>query len=125
MVIELRIGKQVDHRASRSGARLGSPPHHAGHACVQDGPGAHGAGLQRHIERAVFQPVVAHMLRRIAQRLYFCMGAGVVQPHRPIASPANDEPPPHHNRPHRHFASLGSRLRLLQGNPHPVRVVFS
>ncbi|MNN98051.1 hypothetical protein D3C81_2173470 [compost metagenome] len=64
------------------------------------------------------------MLCRIAQRLDFCMGAGVVQTDRPIAPTADDDPSPHHHSAYRHFTSLRSRLRLLQRCTHPVRIVF-
>ena len=93
-------------------------------ARMQHGAAAHGAGLQRDIERAAIEPVVAQMLRRCAQRHDFRVCGGVVPQHRCVAARGNHLAILDHHRPHRHFARQRCGLCLGQRLAHPVRVLL-
>src|SRR5690606_12923523 len=55
-------------------------PHHPPYARVTDGPGAHGARLERHIQGQAGQPVVAGLFRRLAQGQDLGVGGRIVSP---------------------------------------------
>ena len=123
LVVQLGMVKQVEHRARHPGARVRCTKHHAVHPGVQQGAAAHGAGLQRHIERAAVQAVIAQHPGRFAQRHHFGMRRGVVADDRGIAARRNHSAVFDHHRAHGHFACCASLAGLLQGQAHPVRVL--
>ena len=59
MVVDARFGKQVQHRTGSSGFGLCRSKHHPLEPRLQHRATAHGAGLERHIQLAVIQPVIA------------------------------------------------------------------
>ena len=120
LVVELRLGKQVDDRTHRAGAGLRGTKHHPLQAGVQHGTTAHGAGLQRDKQLTTVQPVVAQHLRGRTQRNDFGMGGGVVAGEGGVAAGGDDHAVLHHHRAHRHFtrscSRVGQRQRLCHKN---------
>ena len=57
-VVELGMVHDGEHRAAGSGFGVGCGIDEAGDASVEDGSGAHGAGLERGVEGAVFEAIV-------------------------------------------------------------------
>ena len=78
--------------------------------------------LQRHIQAAFRQTVIAQMGRRRAQGLNFRMRCGVMAVNGRVVTTANDLPFMNHNRAHRDLASLFCGLRLLHGQAHEVLI---
>ena len=64
LMVELRLRKQIDHRARCARLGIRRAEHHARQTRMQHGSGAHGAWLQRHIQSATIEPVIAQSLRR-------------------------------------------------------------
>ena len=123
VVVEQGLGKQIHHRSGRAGLGVCCAVHHARQPRVQERTAAHGTGLQRHIERAVLQPVVAQLLRRRPQSDDFGMGCGVVPCHRGVAASGNQLVATHQHGAHRHLACLRCSLRLRQSQAHPVLIL--
>ena len=117
------VAKHIEHRACSARLRLGRTIDHGIDARMQHGAAAHGARLQRHIQGAAIEPVVAQLLRRSAQCLHFGMGRRVIARERGIAPLAYHLPIFDHHGPHGHFARSRSLLRQLQRVAHPVFVV--
>ena len=81
---------------------------------------AHGAGLQRHVEVAVDQPLGADRLRGGAQRQHLGMGRGVAVGQRAIARRRDHPPIPGHDGPDGDFAPGRGGARLGEGDAHGV-----
>ena len=122
-MVDFGVAKQVEHRTRRARLGVGRAVHHAREPGMQHGAAAHGAGLQRHVEAAAVQPVVAQALRRCAQGHDLGMGRGVVALHGGVAAGGDDLAVPDHDGAHGHLTSAGGGVRLGQGQAHPVRVV--
>ena len=122
LMVERGLGKQVEQRTGRARFGVGRAKNHARQPRVQHGPGAHGARLQRHIQRAALQPVIAQRPRGLAQGGDFGMRAGVMRAHAGIASGGDAAPVLDHHRAHRHFAARCRFMRGLQGQAHPAGV---
>ena len=123
LVVDLGMPKQVEHRACRPGLGFHRAIHHPRQPRVQHGATAHGAGLQRDVQAAAVQPVVAQALGCRTQGDDLGMGRGVMVLHRGIAASGDDLTVLDHDGAHRHLARAGCGLRLGQGQSHPVRVV--
>ena len=61
-VIQPRIAEQVVHRAHHPVSGVVGPKHHPADLGQHDGPGALGAGLQRHVHCGHQEPVLSHVL---------------------------------------------------------------
>src|SRR5712671_3459574 len=55
-VIEPRVRGNAIERVASARLGIGRPVYDHGHARLDDGPRAHGAGLERHVKNAVLQP---------------------------------------------------------------------
>src|SRR5258708_9823700 len=86
---------------------------------MHDGARAHGAGLERHVERAAFQTVVVEFLGRFTQGLDFRVGGRVLARNRRIVAAADDFPVLYHQSADGHFAPLGRAHRQAQRLAHP------
>ena len=89
---------------------------------MQHGTAAHGAGLQRHIQRAALKPVIAQSPSRFAQGQHLGMGRWVLGRERAVMTAAYDLPVLDDHSPHRHLATGGGAARLLQRLVHEVLV---
>ena len=74
VVIQTRFGEQIDYAARSPGLGVGSPVDHARDARMDDGAGAHRAGLQSDVQGATRQAVVLDLQCRSTQRPYFGVG---------------------------------------------------
>ena len=96
-------GSAAAPRARRGRCRRRPPwdrraPHHPRHPGQDDRPGAHRAGLQRHVEHRVVQPPGAQRPRCLAQRQDLAVGGGVSAQLALVRAPP---PPPRRRRPPR------------------------
>ena len=66
-MIQLRMGKNFEATAHRSALGIVGAVHDPRHACLDDGSGAHGAGLNRDIQRGAHQAVIVGGARSFAQ----------------------------------------------------------
>ena len=117
----------VEDRAG--GARLGivGAVHQTPHAGQHDGAGAHGAGLQGHVERGVAKPPAAQRRGRLAQHQHLGVRGGVVAALALVAGGRDDPALDGKHRPDRDLALLAGTARLLerQGHEGPVGVHLS
>ena len=120
LMIQLRVLKQVDHRAGSAGSGLGSAVDDTAEPRVEHGTAAHGAGLQGDVELAALQPVIAQYMRCSPQR--HDRRGGVVWSMARCGR-GDDQAVFDNHRAHRHFARTGSILCLRQRSGHKVYVV--
>ena len=122
LVVQLRLGKQIDHRPRCAGFWICRAIHHALEPRLQHGPAAHGAGLQRDEQLAAIQPVVAQRFCSRTQGDDLGMRRGVVLLQWRIAAGGDDLAVLHHHRAHRHFARCSRRTGLRQCGGHGVLI---
>ena len=84
----------------------------------EDRAGAHDAGLQRHEQRAAFQPLASQHLCRAANRHHFCMGGGIIVGAGEIVAFADNRPVLDRHRANGHFARISGFPRQFQRAPH-------
>jgi len=92
---------------------------------VDDGRGAHDAGLERHVERGVREAVRAELPTARPQGLDLRMSRRIARGDRAVEAFRDDLVAAHEHRAHRHFAA---RLRLrgeLECPAHEVDVRIS
>ena len=113
--------KQIDHAAAGAADFLARAEDQRGDARVDDRTGAHRAGLERHIERAVVQPPVSAGGAGLADRLDLRMGGGVMFLLAPVAAAANHRAVgADDHAAHRHLAVLRRLARKRKGETHRV-----
>ena len=120
LVVELRMVKQIQHRARRAGFRLCGTPYDTFQPRIQQGPCAHGARLQGDVKRAIVQAVIAQFFSGRTQGQDFGMGAGVVQTDGGVVGLRHHFTVHHHHRAHGHFPCFTGCLGLLQGQAHEI-----
>ena len=105
--------EQVQDRARAP--RLGVPgsEDHPRDPRLHNSAGAHGTGLQRHIEGAVLQPPVPCLSAGLPDRRDLRMGQRTLVRHPPVVAPGDDLPFPHDHTADRHLADRLCFLRLL------------
>ena len=118
LVVQTRVAKQIHHRTRSAGFGFRRAKHHPAHAGVEQRAAAHGAGLQRDIQRAVAQAVIAHGAGTCAQRVHFGMGGGVEAGQRRVAAGGDHLARAHQHCAHGHFAGCSSGLCLRQRQLH-------
>ena len=59
MMIETRLGEEIDHRTGGTGLRIARTVDEPGKAGVHDRARTHRAGLERDVDRAIREPVIA------------------------------------------------------------------
>ncbi len=87
-------------------------------AGMGDGTGAHGAGLERHIEIAAIEPARAAHGKRGANGQQLGMGGGIGQRLHAVALGREDAVALDDDGAHRGFAGSGSLLGEAQGDLH-------
>ncbi len=85
-----------------------------------DRPGAHGAGLQRHIEIAAGQPFVVEGLAGQADGEHLRMGGRVAQLARAVAGRGDDASVPDDGGSDRHLPAGGCGAGLREGHAHGI-----
>ena len=119
MVVQLCFGRKIDDASAGTGLGIGGTEHHALDARMQDGADAHGAGLERDIQRAAGKPVVVFLPRRFAQRQNLGVCRGIAGSKRAVASSAYDSALAYDDCPDWNLAQRQRTLRLTKGFLHP------
>ena len=117
-----RLSRQIDHAAASARFCIPSAEHDASDARVEHGPHAHGARLERHVQRRIAQPVVAQCRRARTQSDDFRMSGRVAARDGSIPPLADDFIVRHQQSPDRHFALFGSALCEQQRAAHPFSI---
>ncbi|MCY1170211.1 hypothetical protein D9M73_102740 [compost metagenome] len=120
LVVELGLGKQVDHRACSARFGVQRAKHHTLEPGMQHGAAAHGAGLQRDIQLAIIEPVIAQRTGGGAQRHDLGMCRRVMPVHRRIAARGNHFTPPNHNSADRNLPCRGCRTGFCKRQFHEL-----
>ncbi len=124
MMVQARLGEQVEHAARRTGLRITRTEYHARDAGMEHGTHAHHAGFQRDEKLAAYQPIVTEMLRRVAQRGDLGMGGRIMPGDGRIAAPSDDLAVLHHHRPDGHLARLCRLPCQIERYSHKAPVGF-
>ena len=82
--------KKIDDRTARAGLCVICAEYDASHSCIDERPGAHRAGLQCDVERALPKPPAAQCLARFSNGFQLCMGKGVFARFPAVTPPADD-----------------------------------
>ena len=114
--------KGIDDAAGRAGLRIERPEHHAPHARMHDGRGAHETRLECDVEHSVIQPVVAARLPGRAQRDDLRVRGRIMRGDGTVAAARHHLLAPHQHRTHGYFAALASLPRFGQGQAHEIGV---
>src|ERR1017187_6280997 len=99
--------ENLEHGVYRAGLRVFRSVNQAANPRMSDSAGAHRARLDRHIEIAVEQTIVADGRSGFAQREDLGVCRGIVGGDRTVASPAHDSALAHH-RSEEHTSELQS-----------------
>ena len=117
-MVEPSVRGNAPQAAARAGLRVVRAEEHAADARVDDGAGAHGARLKRHIEVAVNQPFRSDLASRFAQRKNFGMGGGIKIAQSAVAGGCEHDTVFHDDGPHRHLAQSASVMRGIERKRH-------
>jgi len=88
-----------------------------------DGPGAHGAGLQGHVKGATAEPPGFQMFCGGPEGDDLSVGGGIIQAFRPVIAPGDDLFLMDQDRADRDFHGPGCLPGLGQGLAHPLFIV--
>ena len=111
--------EEVEHRPAAPGFVLTGPVAHTGDAGVDDGPGAHGAGLQGDVQGAPGEPPGAHSGTGHVDGLHLSVGGGPAVRLPAVAAPADDVPLlGDDDAAHGHVSLGDAGFGLLQGLLH-------
>lgn len=103
MMVEAGLGKQIQHTAADARFQITGAKNNVANPRVHDCTSTHGTGLQRHIQIATGQSIVAFSGCGCAQGHDFGVGARVVAVKGLVPALPDDLPSSHHHSPHRHF----------------------
>ena len=92
------------------------PPHPG----KRDRRRAHGAGLQRHVQIAIGQPLRAKRAAGFADRQNFGVRCRIVGLQHPVAGAGDDRAVPRYDRADRDLAPRAGRLRFEEGGGHRI-----
>ena len=85
--------------------------------------GAHRAGLEGHIQRALIEVLASEKFRRRRKGLHLGMGCEVIQPFTEVVGARNHLPTSHNHGTDRYFVLLKSMLGLGQSEAHEVFII--
>jgi hypothetical protein len=118
VVIQTVYCEQVHHAPTRPRLRIVGAEYHPRDPRVQYRAYAHCARLECDVERAAAEPVIACVLRSIAQCGNFRMGGRIVTGNRPVVTAPDDLAVTYHDRADGHFAGSGRSGRERKGFAH-------
>jgi len=125
LVVELRVVEYGEHRTGSAGLGIECGKDQSVKPGMDHGAGTHGAGLQRHIESAAQEPVVANRRRSRAQDDDFSVGCGVQVAQHAILTAGHDCAFADDNRANRHFAGLCGEAGLGERGLHEIEIGHS
>jgi hypothetical protein len=95
----------------------------SGDSSLNNGAGAHGAGLERHVEGTIDEAVVTYPFRALANGDNLGMRRGIVIADRTIAGARKDHFILDQDRANRNFTSFCRSLGFGKREPHEVQIV--
>jgi hypothetical protein len=125
LVIQLRMVHDGQNRARRAGLGIAGSKDQPVKPRMDHGPGAHGAGLQRHIERAAVETIVADGMGSRAQGHELGVRRWIDIAQDTVLAACHDFPTPYDGRADRHFAGLGGQAGFSQCGLHCVEIGHS
>ena len=108
MMIELGMIQDLQHGMDGTSLGICSSVNQTANSRVRDGAGAHGARLDRDVEIAIEESIVADGLSGFAQREDFGMSGGIVRTEGTIAAATDHPTLVNDDGSHRHFAKRES-----------------
>ena len=87
------------------------------------GPAAHEAGLDRDVERSLWQVFAAHIIERGGKGQHLGMGGTVIKPLNLVVAARYDLTIAHHYSTYRDFLRIKRHLRLPQGLTHKILII--
>ena len=114
--------KQIAHRTAGTGLQITGAVDHPGNPGIDDGSGAHGAGLQRHIQRTLPQPPAAQGGAGLVDGLQLRMAQGILPLFPAVAASAHDFPVAGDHAAHRYLALSSGLSGQFQRLQHIVSV---
>ncbi len=122
-MIQAGITADREEGVDGAGLGIGAAVDDTGHARVDEGAGAHGAGLQRHVDGRAFEAPVAERGGGAAEGVDLGVGGGILIGLAAVAAAADDGAGGvHHDGAHGDVAHLGGGLGLAEGFAHETRV---
>ena len=115
---ETGIGGEIEHRPAGAGPGIISSPNEEFEASLPACGGAHGAGLEGHIEGAVIEAPVVENSAGGAQGNEFRVPGGIGQLLTAVTGAGDDLPVSRDDCAHRHFAADPCLLSLLNRFSH-------
>jgi len=125
MVIQALDGEEIDDAAVHPGLGIACTIDDARDPRMEDGAGAHRAGLQGHEQLATRQAIISEAARGIAQRGNFGMGGRIALADRAVEAPSDNFSGPHHDCADRHLAKTLRRAGQGYGLAHEKFVAES
>ena len=114
------LHKEVQHAAAGAHGPVPGAVEHPADAGVDDGPGAHGAGLQGDVQVAVLQPPGAQGIVCLGHGLHLRVGGHGLLLLPAVAAPADDGAVPDDDAAHRHLPRRGGLTGQGQGLGHKL-----
>jgi len=121
-MVERCVAAHRKHRAARAVLRVGGAYYHARDARVDDGTGAHGAGLLGHEKLAAGKALVAEGFRGGADRFHLGVARRVLRSPVGVPPPGDDLPFEDDDRPDRDLPGGAGGARLLERGVHVVGI---
>ena len=118
-MIQTGVIHHLQNRMDGARLRVIGTVHQAVDAGMNCRSRAHGARLNCSKQFAVDEPVVTDVSSRLAQRDDFSVSGWIAVGEVAIPSSSNHAPCAHHDRSHRHFASLERALGAAESFLHP------
>jgi len=122
LVIQFWAGQQFKTCSKRATLGVVRPVDHARHPRLYNCTSAHRAGLQRHIERRVQQPIVPDLARGLPQYDNLGMRRWVAIADRAIPTARQHFLATHQHGPNRHFPRRRAGPGLLQRHLHEFQI---
>jgi hypothetical protein len=124
VMVEARVGE--DFEAGADGTTLGifGTVNEARDAGLDDGAGAHAAGLDGDVERGIGEAIVAEKAGGFAKDDDFAVGGGIAVADGAIAGTGQNLAVVDQHSTDRDFAGLGGGTGLSKGFPHELDVGF-
>jgi hypothetical protein len=107
-----------------NGAPLGifSPEYQATHPRLENGPRAHDARFESHIQSAAGEPIIFDPRRPFAKGKNLCVSRRIGQGDGAVSTAPDDFSAQDQNRPDGYFPFFPGHPGLFKGNPHELRV---